>query len=154
MNATLLHTPYSQNLTPTVLRQKKIAPVQSRGNVSLQGRTVKFKAIFLIKNAPSPPTPSITGLGAKEIASLTSRWVSLDSEKYPGAGPGTLTPDGHLDPLLAFAYDAVFALVGAIEEVHMTANEWGGSFPGLVTKRCVFFSEADTGGAGNTNDRY
>ena len=61
----------------------------------------------------------------------------MDRDVYPGAGPGTLTPDGRLDPLLAYAYDAVFALAEGIGAVKTTANEWGSSLRGFVTERCV-----------------
>eukprot|EP00904_Undaria_pinnatifida_P014240 jgi/Undpi1/9947/HiC_scaffold_28.g12401.m1 len=79
-----------------------------------------------------PPTK---GPGFNEIQSLTSRWESLNSDVYSGAGPGTLTPDGRLDPLLAYAYDAVFALAAGIGEVQATAEEWGSSLRGFVANR-------------------
>lgn len=77
------------------------------------------------------------GPGLREVLNLTSRWASLDSDVYPGAGPGTLTPDGRLDPLLAFTYDAVITLAGAIESIHTSANKWGSSLSGFVAERCV-----------------
>lgn len=66
----------------------------------------------------------------------------MDRDVYPGAGPGTLTPDGRLDPLLAYAYDAVYALAKGIRAEQLTANTWGSSLSGLVTQRCVFVSVA------------
>lgn len=80
-------------------------------------------------------SPSVSGVGSEEILNLTSRWVALDPEAYPGAGPNSLTPDGRLDPLLAFAYDAVIALAGAIESVHVAATGWGSSLTGFVANR-------------------
>lgn len=64
---------------------------------------------------------------------------------YPGAGPGTLTPDGRLDPLLAYAYDAVFALASGIRAEQITANTWGSSLRGFVTERYVI-ARAAAGG--------
>lgn len=66
----------------------------------------------------------VTGLGAGKAASLATKWQSLDPSDYPGAGPGSLTADDQIDPLLAFAYDAVFlaaAAVGAAQDE--TASE-------------------------------
>eukprot|EP00904_Undaria_pinnatifida_P014241 jgi/Undpi1/9948/HiC_scaffold_28.g12402.m1 len=79
-----------------------------------------------------PPTQ---GSGSDEIRALTRRWASLPADIYPGAGPGSLTPDGRLDPLLAFAYDAVSALAMGIREEQMTADTWGSTLPGFVTER-------------------
>ena len=71
------------------------------------------------------------------LANLTSRWAALDSTEYPGAGFGSLTPDGRLDPLLAYAYDAVVTLAGAIYSVQREADQWGGTLSGFVAERCV-----------------
>lgn len=73
------------------------------------------------------------GSGSEALANLTSRWAGLDSDKYPGAGFGTLTPGGRLDPLLAYAYDAVFVLAAAVAAVQSTAADWGGALEGFVT---------------------
>ena len=78
-----------------------------------------------------------SGPESDQILALTSRWESLNSDVYPGAGPGTLTPDGRLDPLLAYAYDAVFALAGGIRAEQATAKLWGASLRGFVTERSV-----------------
>ena len=43
-------------------------------------------------------------------------WQRLDPADYPGAGAEGLTADGLMDPLLAFAYDAVFAAATAVHE--------------------------------------
>lgn len=74
----------------------------------------------------------MTGSGSKEIARLTSAWPLLDSEAYPGAGAGTLTADGRLDPWLAFAYDSVFVLAAAIGEAQAADAS---SFKGLSANR-------------------
>ncbi len=71
------------------------------------------------------------------LANLTSRWAALDSAEYPGAGFGSLTPDGRLDPLLAYAYDSVVALAGAIFSVQQEAELWGGALRGFVAGRWV-----------------
>ncbi|CAB1099788.1 unnamed protein product [Ectocarpus sp. CCAP 1310/34] len=84
--------------------------------------------------------PAIEGSGSEALTNLTSRWAALDSDKYPGAGFGTLTPGGRLDPLLAYAYDAVFVLAAAVAAVQSTAADWGGALEGFVTGNCPFRS--------------
>lgn len=81
------------------------------------------------------PRP-FAGPGSAALSTLVSRWAALDADEYPGAGFGTLTPDGRLDPLLTYAYDAVFVLAAAIESVQTTAAEWGGFFEGFIAERC------------------
>ncbi|CAM9520631.1 unnamed protein product [Ascophyllum nodosum] len=81
------------------------------------------------------------GPGFKEIRNLTARWASLNPDVYPGAGTNGLTPDGRLDPTLAFAYDAVFALAGGIGSVQATASRWGDSLEGFVTESCPFSTD-------------
>lgn len=54
-----------------------------------------------------------TGDGAEPADFLSRTWRSLDPEEYPGAGPDTLTAGDRIDPLLAFAYDAVFVAAAA-----------------------------------------
>lgn len=106
---------------------------------------------------PSPPPPMhlvyylhacaashllaepLQGAGSQEAANFTTKWAFLDGEAYPGAGTGTLTPDGRVDPLIAFTYDSVFALAMAIGSVQETANNWGGELNGFVGERCVVF---------------
>ncbi|CAM9570734.1 unnamed protein product, partial [Scytosiphon promiscuus] len=85
--------------------------------------------------------PAIEGPGSDGLANLVSRWAALDSDEYPGAGFGTLSPDGRLDPLLTYAYDAVFVLAGAIESVQTMAAEWGGFFEGFIAESCPFATE-------------
>ena len=89
------------------------------------------------------------GSGSDEIRALTRRWASLPADIYPGAGPGSLTPDGRLDPLLAFAYDAVSALAMGIREEQMTADTWGSTLPGFVTERYVTAKESFYGSTPN-----
>ncbi|CBJ28350.1 conserved unknown protein [Ectocarpus siliculosus] len=81
--------------------------------------------------------PAIQGSGSEALANLTSRWEALDSDKYPGAGIGTLTPGGRLDPLLAYAYDAAFVLATAVAAVQSTAADWGGVLEGFVTGKAA-----------------
>eukprot|EP00903_Cladosiphon_okamuranus_P014086 g13093.t1 len=85
--------------------------------------------------------PAIEGPGSEVLANLTSRWAALDSEQYPGAGFGTLTPDGRLDPLLAYAYDAVFAVAAAVFSVKQEARQWGGVLDGFIAESCPFRTE-------------
>lgn len=96
----------------------------------VKGWPAEHKPIPRLDPSPNPPGP-----GTDQILALTSRWESLNSDVYPGAGPGTLTPDGRLDPLLAYAYDAVFSLAGGIGAEQMTANTWRASLRGFVTER-------------------
>ncbi|CAM9202083.1 unnamed protein product, partial [Hapterophycus canaliculatus] len=85
--------------------------------------------------------PAIVGPGSEALASLVSRWAALDADEYPGAGFGSLTPDGRLDPLLTYAYDAVSVLASAIESVQTTATEWGGFLEGFIAESCPFATE-------------
>eukprot|EP00752_Nemacystus_decipiens_P004321 g3946.t1 len=85
--------------------------------------------------------PAIEGPGSEALANLTSRWAALDTQEYPGAGFGTLTPDGRLDPLLAYAYDAVFVMAGAIFSVKQEATQWGGVLDGFIAESCPFRTE-------------
>lgn len=50
------------------------------------------------------------------MENLAQRWERLDPEEYPGAGPRSLTADGHMESLLALAYDSVFVAAGALNE--------------------------------------
>ncbi|CAM9520701.1 unnamed protein product [Ascophyllum nodosum] len=81
------------------------------------------------------------GPGFEQISNLTERWASLDPDVYPGAGASGLTPDGRIDPLLAYAYDAVFALAGGIGAVQTTARRWGDFLEGFETDSCPFGSD-------------
>lgn len=76
-----------------------------------------------------------TGAGTDSANLLANIWQTLDPEEYPGAGPGTLTADDRIDPLLAFAYDAVFlaaAAAGAAQDVAA-----GGEISGFAPDLCV-----------------
>lgn len=69
----------------------------------------------------------VKGPGAEAFSTLTSRWVSLDTEAYPGSG--ALTADGQMDFWLSFAYDSVVALATAIGETQEAVGRT--SFEGL-----------------------
>lgn len=55
-----------------------------------------------------------SGAGSTMADDLTQEWQRLDSDEYPGAGPESLTADGIIDPLLAYAYDAIFVAAAAV----------------------------------------
>lgn len=95
------------------------------------------------------PCSPIVGSGSKEIARLTSAWPLLDSEAYPGAGAGTLTADGRLDPWLAFAYDSVFVLAAAIGEAQAADAS---SFKGLSANSCPFPTGSNWPSGGSIRD--
>lgn len=105
------------------------------------------RVLYLTTASPPPPLPP-PGPGSAALANLTSRWAALDGDEYPGAGFGTLTPDGRLDPLLAYAYDAVFALAGAIFSVKQEATQWGGVLDGFIADRCACVSRPPAHAAG------
>ena len=65
-------------------------------------------------------------------------WQRLDPTDYPGSGAEGLTADGLMDPLLAFAYDAVFSAAAAVHEAdeEMMLQD-GRNLSGISVDRCV-----------------
>ena len=123
------YAPEASSSTRAVVTPRRIGRVFSHVSYKcwITARASRHATRFVLQPGP----------GFKEIRNLTARWASLNPDVYPGAGTNGLTPDGRLDPTLAFAYDAVFALAGGIGSVQATASRWGDSLEGFVTERCA-----------------
>lgn len=93
----------------------------------------------------NPFTP--TGAGATKASDLLVEWQRLDPTEYPGAGAEGLTADGLMDPLLAFAYDAVFAAAAAVHEADEEIRlQNGRNMSGISVDRYDFFFGSDKPG--------
>ncbi|CAM9847215.1 unnamed protein product [Pylaiella littoralis] len=80
-----------------------------------------------------------TGDGSGRAEALSQEWVRLNADDYPGAGPDGLTADGEIDPLLAFAYDAVFVAASAAQVAQEAINMADGrDLAGIALDRCPF----------------
>eukprot|EP00752_Nemacystus_decipiens_P006992 g6271.t1 len=80
-----------------------------------------------------------TGEGSSQAEALSQEWVRLDPNDYPGAGPDGVTADGQMDPLLAFAYDAVFVAASAASAAQeAVSNAGGGNLTGVALDSCPF----------------
>lgn len=94
---------------------------------------------------PAPPPPHYAaclspsaGDGSSQAETLSHEWVRLDTDDYPGAGPEGVSSDGQIDPLLAFAYDAVFVAASAVQAAQEAVTlTGGGNLTGIALDRCV-----------------
>lgn len=85
---------------------------------------------------PPHPNPPAAGDGSGRADALSAEWARLSPEEFPGAGPDGVNADGHIDPLLAFAYDSVFVAAAGAGAAAAVGGA-GGNLTGIALDRYV-----------------